>query len=281
MARPKLLFVDDEASIRLTLPAILEMHGFEVTSCASVSEALSHIQKDKFEVLLSDLNIGEAGDGFTVVSAMRRTQPEAVTIILTGYPAFETALQAIRKQVDDYVVKPSNPEQLIETIQSHLDHRGTHHAPPLRRVSYVLEESLDAMEMEFVQELRSNAVFPVESLSDKQVANHVRDVLAHLVASLRKSQQEPSHDNTGAVKHARQRCDQGFTLSMLVEESCILRSIIFRKVQANLLGVDLSSLVPDLIRTGAELDYNLKVGTETFLKKCPSGVVSGDRERTA
>src|SRR4051812_41551871 len=106
MAKPRLLFVDDEASIRLTLPALLEMHGFEVTSCASVAEALTCMQKGQFDVLLSDLNIGEAGDGFTVVSAMRRSQPNAVTIIITGYPAFETALQAIRRQVDDYVVKP-------------------------------------------------------------------------------------------------------------------------------------------------------------------------------
>ena len=44
-----------------------------------------------FDVLLSDLNIGQPGDGFTVVSAMRRVQPKAATFILTGYPDFDTA----------------------------------------------------------------------------------------------------------------------------------------------------------------------------------------------
>ena len=80
----------------------------------NVSDALAAISEDRFDVLIADLNIGMPGDGFTVVSAMRRTQPEAVTIILTGYPAFETALEAIRSQVDDYAVKPANIERMEE-----------------------------------------------------------------------------------------------------------------------------------------------------------------------
>src|SRR5512138_3165469 len=111
------LFVDDEPNIRLTLPAILRMHNFEVTAVATVADALAKISEDRFDVLIADLNIGEPGDGFTVVSAMRRTQPDAVTIIMTGFPAFETALEAIRSQVDDYVVKPATIDRLVEVIQ--------------------------------------------------------------------------------------------------------------------------------------------------------------------
>ena len=99
----RILFVDDEAGIRNTLKPILEQHGFKVTTAATVPEALEQINHATFEVLLSDLNIGQPGDGFTVVSAMRRVQPEAATFILTGYPDFDTALQAIRSQVDDYL----------------------------------------------------------------------------------------------------------------------------------------------------------------------------------
>src|SRR6266851_5931276 len=116
----RILFVDDEIGIRLTLAPILERHGFSVVTAASVSEALEKINHEKFDVLLSDLNIGEPSDGFTVVSAMRRVQPDAVTIIITGFPAFETALEAIRSQVDDYVVKPTDAKQLVATIQNKL-----------------------------------------------------------------------------------------------------------------------------------------------------------------
>src|SRR3954464_15287260 len=122
----RVLFVDDEPTIRLTLPKILEMHQFEVKAAANVAEALKLIQSEKFDVLLSDLNIGEPSDGFTVVSAMRRVQPEAVTIIITGYPAFESALQAIREQVDDYIAKPADINDLVLTIQKKLTKRDRH-----------------------------------------------------------------------------------------------------------------------------------------------------------
>src|SRR5450755_27249 len=114
----RILFVDDEAGIRLTLGPILEKHGFAVVTAASVSEALARINHETFDVLLSDLNIGQPGDGFTVVSAMRRVQPEACTFILTGYPDFESAIQAIRNQVDDYFAKPLKIEHLLASIST-------------------------------------------------------------------------------------------------------------------------------------------------------------------
>ena len=118
--RKRLLFVDDEPSIRLTLPPVLEDYGFEVTAAGSVAEAVEKIESAHFDVLLSDLNIGEEGDGFHVVKAMRRRQPRCITLILTGYPAFESALLAIRHQVDDYLVKPADIDVLVNTINSKL-----------------------------------------------------------------------------------------------------------------------------------------------------------------
>jgi DNA-binding response OmpR family regulator len=70
--KKRILFVDDESNIRLTLPAILRNEGFDVSVASSVLEAIDAIQHFQFDILLSDLNIGEPGDGFTVVSAMRR-----------------------------------------------------------------------------------------------------------------------------------------------------------------------------------------------------------------
>jgi len=71
----RILFVDDEPGIRLTLPPILRQHGYNVTAVASVAEAIQKLSNEPFEVLVADLNVGEPGDGFTVVSAMRRVQP--------------------------------------------------------------------------------------------------------------------------------------------------------------------------------------------------------------
>src|ERR1043166_4836451 len=71
----RILFVDDEAGIRNTLKPILEQHGFKVTTAATVPEALEHMNHAAFDVLLSDLNIGQPGAGLTLVSAIRSANP--------------------------------------------------------------------------------------------------------------------------------------------------------------------------------------------------------------
>jgi DNA-binding NtrC family response regulator len=70
-----MLFVDDEPSIRLTLPPILEAQGFQVRVADGIASALQEVSSQKFDVLLSDLNISEAGDGFVVVKAARAAKP--------------------------------------------------------------------------------------------------------------------------------------------------------------------------------------------------------------
>src|ERR1700735_4736730 len=141
MAEIRLLFVDDDAALRTALGAVLTHQGFSLSTVSSVPAALELISTQKFDVLLSDLNIGEPGDGFTVVSAMRRVQPDACTFILTGYPDLETAIQAIRSQVDDYFSKPLRVEQLVEAIFSlRSGKRPLGKAPPPRKAAQVLRD---------------------------------------------------------------------------------------------------------------------------------------------
>ena len=123
-SRRRILFVDDEPSIRLTLPPILEQHGFEVKAAANVAEAVAQIKASRFDVLISDLNVEENGDGFLVVSAMREKQPHCITLILTGFPGFETAVDALRLRVDDYVVKPVDVDTLINSLRNMLEKRA-------------------------------------------------------------------------------------------------------------------------------------------------------------
>jgi DNA-binding NtrC family response regulator len=115
--------VDDEPGIRLTMPQILEQHGFSVTAVDTVNGALDEITSAQFDVLISDLNFDHPSDGFIVISAMRRTQPNCVIVVLTGYPAFETALEALRNQVDDYLIKPVDAPTLVSLIEKKLKQR--------------------------------------------------------------------------------------------------------------------------------------------------------------
>lgn len=119
----RVLFVDDEAGIRNTLPAILRRYGFTVTVASTVQEALDYIQAHEFELLLCDLNIEREGDGFTVISALRKVNPRSVAIVLTGYPALESAIEGIHKDVDDYIMKPANADALVAVLANKLAER--------------------------------------------------------------------------------------------------------------------------------------------------------------
>src|SRR5436305_9969 len=71
----RILWVDDDANVLKSVQAVLVSHGFAVSAVGTVPEALELISTQAFDVLLTDLNVGQPGDGFTVVSAMRRVQP--------------------------------------------------------------------------------------------------------------------------------------------------------------------------------------------------------------
>jgi CheY-like chemotaxis protein len=119
-----LLLVDDEDAIRVTLAAILRKYGFAVEVAASVPEAIQKTQKYHFDVLLSDLNISQAGDGFAVVRAFRQFCPEGAAVILTGYPGLESAVEGIHEKIDDYLVKPIEPDLLVSIIERQLAERA-------------------------------------------------------------------------------------------------------------------------------------------------------------
>jgi len=118
--RKRLLFVDDEPAIRATLPVILRRYGFIVTVAATVAQALEQISTTEFDLLLCDLNIDREGDGYEVVRAIQKVNPSCVTIILTGNPDVESAIQGIRLSIDDYIIKPTNADTLVALLANKL-----------------------------------------------------------------------------------------------------------------------------------------------------------------
>ena len=129
----RILFVDDEEGIRLTLPPILTEHGFAVTAVGSVSDALALVNRKKYDVLVSDLNIETPGDGFLVIAAMHLLQPKCVNVVLTGFPALETAVEGIRHEIADYFAKPVEIDDLVNAINLKLKTRRSRVAASKRK----------------------------------------------------------------------------------------------------------------------------------------------------
>jgi DNA-binding NtrC family response regulator len=136
---PRILVVDDTEAVRTSLKAVLEVNQFVVTTAADVGDALHLIDTETFEVLLSDLHMPGAGDGFTVISAMRHKNPAAITLLYTGYPALKEAMDAILLQADEIVVKPMPIPELVTLIRDKLQKQGTRKASKFERVAAILE----------------------------------------------------------------------------------------------------------------------------------------------
>jgi two-component system, NtrC family, response regulator HydG len=98
------------------LAPILMGYGFAVTAVGTISEALAQVNRKKYDVLVSDLNVDTPGDGFLVIAAMRLLQPECVNLVLTGYPQLDSAVEGIRHGIADYFVKPVEIEELVKAI---------------------------------------------------------------------------------------------------------------------------------------------------------------------
>ena len=148
---PKILLVDDSESVRQSLKMVLEYHKFHVTAAANVAEALHLIDTEPFDVLLSDLHMPGAGDGFTVVSAMRHKYPTAITLLFTGYPALKQAMDAILLQADEILVKPMPIPELVQLIRERLEKRGTRRSSNVERVASILEREASATIADWLQ----------------------------------------------------------------------------------------------------------------------------------
>jgi DNA-binding response OmpR family regulator len=245
---PNLLFVDDEPAIRETLPTILKMHGFETTAVANVTEALKEITSRSFDVLISDLNIGEPGDGFTVVSAMRRVQPKCLTFILTGYPALETALKAIRTQVDDYIVKPASIPSLIAAIEGKLKNPKQRLIVTGKRLSNILRENVQNIMDRTLANMKAEPNLAALPLTDQERTDHIPPMLKELAEMLDSERPEQGSSELlhSSKAHGEMRFRQGYSIDMLVMGGRLLVRAINDVVQENLLSIDLSNLMLDL-----------------------------------
>ena len=119
---PRVLIVDDEESVTVTMAAILEMDGYSVATALRGEEALAHIEAETFDLVLTDLRLDDF-DGMDVLAAARRKSSETVGIVLTGYASMESAVKALRQGAYDYMLKPADVEELRATVARGIERR--------------------------------------------------------------------------------------------------------------------------------------------------------------
>src|SRR5580698_349652 len=265
---PRVLLVDDDDGVRAMMSQSLEGKGFAVVAAANVTEALRHIATESFDVLITDLHMPNPGDGFTVVTAMRHSQPNALTLLVSGYPDVQSAMAAILLEADEILVKPFNIATLVELIREKMRKRKPSTRVEKQRVGTILQRCIDDVVEDWLGRSKQSQELNRVRLSDNERTRHlpklVEDLIVRLSKPIPKNSDAIAAD--AAIAHGKLRYEQGYSPAMLVHESRILQVTLFGTLQNNLSFLDFSLLLPDVMTIADEVDAQLTQSMESFME---------------
>jgi CheY-like chemotaxis protein len=266
MLANRVLLVDDDEVVRTTLTGALEQSGFRVTSATNVVEALKRITSEPFDALLSDLHMPGAGDGLTVVSAMRHANPSAVTLLLSAFPHMEAAAQAIVLQADEVLVKPMDVTSLVRVVKQRIA-VGPVRKREIASVGEILDRSAEPAIAEWYERVERNRLLMSVPMTCELRCGHLPQVFHDLVARLGSSEPIGSAEllSPAAALHGLDRHRQGYTAAMLVEESRLLQVCIFHCLQNNLANIDFSVVLIGVMTIADEVDSQLSQAMSSFV----------------
>ncbi len=119
---PQIIVLDDEESIRSGCKKALEGEGLEVDVAADGVQGWEMLNRKEYDLALVDLRMPGL-DGISVLERMQDAMPDVVTIVITGYASFETAVETVKLGAYDYIPKPFTPEELRNVVNRGLERR--------------------------------------------------------------------------------------------------------------------------------------------------------------
>jgi len=122
--KSNILVVDDEPVARQSLTDILKLEGHNVTSAPNGQSAVEHVRTHPIDLMIVDLRM-PGMDGLEVVQVVNQISPDTEVILLTAFGSTETAIQALRLRIHDYLLKPASPAQILASVKKGLTRRST------------------------------------------------------------------------------------------------------------------------------------------------------------
>ncbi|HEX9860849.1 MAG TPA: sigma-54 dependent transcriptional regulator [Nitrospirota bacterium] len=134
--KPRLLVVDDEAIALKNLEHVLKKEGYDLTSTQSGPQALKIIEKEEFDLVLTDLKM-ERVDGMQVLKRVRELHPETEVIMITGFATVDSAIDAMKGGAYHYISKPYKLDEVRKVVAEAIE------KVRLKRENSVLREQID------------------------------------------------------------------------------------------------------------------------------------------
>jgi len=116
-SKPRLLIVDDELLIRDLLYDYFTDRDFEIAVADCGQRALTLMEESRFDTVILDLKMPDI-DGLELAARIRSGDKDLPIILITGHPSLESAIEALRRRVDDYFVKPVNLTHLRRAVEA-------------------------------------------------------------------------------------------------------------------------------------------------------------------
>jgi len=264
MAQSKILVVDDEQSVATTIKAILQLDGNEVTAVTTGKEALDLLGRQEFDVVLTDLRLDDL-DGIEILRETQKLWPDTVSIMLTGYASLESAVTALRSGAYDYLIKPSDVDELRATVGRGLERRRL-------RQRLVELEQLDKLKTQFLSMASHELRTPLTAVSGfMQIA---RRRMGRIGAATEVPQpwREEAQKADETLDMANRQAKK---LARLIDELLDVSRLQQGRVEMRLAEIDLGEVVREvgermkLLSKGHEIETNVE-GTAPIV---------GDRDR--
>ena len=141
-ATPKILVVDDEPNVLVTMSAILRQEGYDVDEAGGGAAALHSLEHTTYDLVLTDLNMPQV-DGMKVLEAVQKHAPSTVTLVITGYASVHTALRALQLGAYEYLLKPTEIEDLKQAVRRSLERKQLSEIDTLYRVGQSIARAGD------------------------------------------------------------------------------------------------------------------------------------------
>jgi hypothetical protein len=208
-------------------------------------------------------------DGFAVVTAMRHAQPDALTLLVSGYPDVKSAMDAILLQADDIIVKPFEAGKLAEMVQEKLLTRKPSTRMQKERVAAILQRCTIGIVEDWLGRVKKSKELNHVSLTDKERTGYLPKLIEDLIIRLREpnvpGEESDAVCSAASVAHGKMRKLQGYTPGMLVHDSRILQVTLFGTLQNNLSALDFSLLLPDVMTIADEVDSQLTQAMDSYM----------------
>ncbi len=118
--KPRILLVDDDKNILETLRSALEANGYVVDTALDGQEAIHKSKAKFFNLALLDIKLPDM-EGTELLTKLEDTTPRMRKVVVTGYPSFQNAVDAVNKNADAYLMKPVDVEKLLSVVKVQLE----------------------------------------------------------------------------------------------------------------------------------------------------------------